>query len=1399
MGQSTTDNNANFPWNKGGIRGLTLNLGGKCHWKKVPILTHEYQYDLIFIQEHRMNLSELEDVNLSGYRKLQSDAKKIHINKITGEQCHETDDGAIEHNIHGLLIFISRKIKFKAAQPLIHPKSVESRSIMISSHNSRSGNPLVFHCVYQSHRARRGHLDITQLEDRPGTHYLLGDLNALHPDWCPPLISNRNVGSSSSSDTSEPDDEEKLPPLPEVIKRRINSRGRGLKAQLDDSTYTHVNGISHGSTTIFGTSPDLVITTEAQALKTNVKILETSGDVHYAINFFINSPLSLTKENFCPSFKFSEANWELFQEELDKIIESKYEEPTNLDDGLEFIKSAFQTAMEKSIPQTKFSPKPYRCWFWNADCSKAMNKSRKLKNAVRNQRKRGIYSPNLIREKKLAEEEEAEILEKARCEAWNKKLQSLVLDKNVSGLRKTMLTIFNDGVPPLGPCIEDPQKKATELAHQFSGRCQNRIIPDSIRNPLNLLSPSRWKVIDENEAIETPSDAPFTETEIEEAVKCNKKSAPGSDKISYTVTSHSTPLMKTVLLNYFNLSFEERKLPDEWKLADMLGIPKPLDKGAFRPITLLSVLCKLMEKMIEKRMCMVRSPFSKNTFGFQSDLGTTDALVCFVAQSSVLLKRCCCHVAKNPKLEIPSPEHKHVNQAARASIFVKFDFSKAFELARPEVICFNLVRKGVKGKILSWIKNYVLERKGRVKFEGYLSDYVPFENGTPQGSIISPNCFNGIVENTIISPEYSQSASLGGYADDVKLQIKKPVILKTITSRSKLNTIEDTQLAINVFTKCSRDQGLILNVPKTYADYFGSEIPPENLPSFTSNGEHIPWAKDIEEKRYLGVFFDRLLTFSDHADQVQKKVAHDIGLLKMMAGASDGTSTLTMLKFYITCIRPKIEFGIVCMLGMDETALRKLEVLQNNCLRMILGVRRDVPAPILHAETGCLPIRERRDLLTLRFFGKLRMFHNEHPLLDILDGSNYTQDANLYPDTNYCKQLAKLCRGFSAFIEDTPLEEFDGDPFMHIPSYTPRRSVTPPWVVEESVLVEVIPNPKGKNLLSADEKRALAEKYEKLISDFLVPPDSLAVFTDGSITEDRKAGFGIFITDGNLTQEERCGRLASNCGTVTVELKAIQKALLLINDLRFKPYRNIMLLSDSQGALSQIRQSDPDENLAINYSIKDSLSQLRDAGVAVTFKYVPSHVGIMGNEKADMLAKHGTELDEATDNADLTFSFYKNQCSSYIKHMYDLFTVNLGGDSESVKRYLHVNPNLDSPTLNNGTRSEQILLNNLRTHPLNVCTHHCSDPPLCSRCREPFSTTHYLFECPALDKLSSFCKNMLDPDQLQCLDSDAVSAALRGAAGNATQFGILVNGKPPRATCKKGHGIMIFHGRMRPY
>ena len=1400
-GVSNTHRNCN--WNEGGIRGLTFNLGGKCNWRKVPILTHMYQYDLIFIQEHRMNISALSEINLSGYRKLQSSAKIIYINKMSGEQCDENDGNAVKHNIHGLLIFISKRIKFRPAQPLIHPKSIESRSIMVSTPNNHSGNSIIFHCIYQSHRARRGHLDVTQLQDRPGTHYLLGDFNALHPDWCHPSDGLNSLNPTASPTLNSPfvsDDEdgEVMDNSTAVRNCRINSLGRGLKEQLDASPYENVNKMYHGPTTIHGTTPDLVITTAAQAEKTDIEILDYCGDVHFAINFFINTPLKLSKENFKPSYKYEEANWDVFEEELDKVIKSEYKKPNDLNEGIVFINSAFQSAMDKSIPKTKFSKKPYRCWFWNKECSQAMNKTRKLKNAVRNQRRRGVYKPNIVEERKKAEEEELAVFEKARSDAWNRKLQRLVLDKNVSGLRKTILSIFNDGVPPLGPCVEDPQAKANELAKQFSSRCQNSIIPDSIRTPLDDSCATTWQIINDYEAIESLSDNPITLSEVEEAIRCNKKSTPGSDGIPYLVTCHSTTLMIKVLLDFFNLSFEKRKLPDLWKLADMLGIPKPLDKGAFRPITLLAVLCKIMEKIIERRIITVQQPFSNNTFGFQPDLGTSDALVCFVAQSSVVLKRCSCHVANNPKLEAKDKkdEHVHVKAAARANIYIKFDFSKAFELARPEIICYNMVRKGISGKILSWVKDYILERKGRVKFDGCFSEYVLFENGTPQGSILSPNSFNRIVENTLVSSDYPKSVSLGGYADDVKLQLKKPVIVKSLNTNCK--SVLETQTAIDIFTKRSRDQGLILNIPKTYADYIGSAIPRDCLPTFTSNEKEIPWAYDIEDKRYLGVYFDRNLTFQDHVDMVEKKVAHDIGLLKMMAGASDGTSTLTMLKFYIMCIRPKIEFGIVCMLGMDSSALNKLEVIQNNCLRMILGVRRDVPIPILHIETGCLPIRERRDLLTLRFFGKLRMNHENHPLLDIFYSSGYMQDEHLYPDTNYCKQLAKLCKGFSAFKEEIAFEDFSDDPLLHIPTFIPKRAPSPPWQDNDDITIEILSNPKAKNLLSPEEKEDLAMLHNNFINDFLQSPDSLAVFTDGSIDDDKNAGYGIYITDGRDSLEESCGRLASHCGTVTVELKAIEKALSLIKSERYLSFRNILIFSDSQGALAQIGQTNPSENIRIYYHIMDLISMIQDTGAHITFRYVPSHVGVEGNEIADSLAKKGAELQEPTDSIDNTFSYFKCECNKYINSQYDTLIRNTASDSTSLARYLHINPNLSMPILNAGSRMEQLIINNLRSHSLNKCTHYCPDIPICTYCSEPFDAVHYLFECPANTRLSNFCKNMLGSVTTN-YDFCAVSEALRGAIGNITQFGILTKDRPPRASCSKGHGVMIFHGRMRPF
>ena len=61
------------------------------------------------------------------------------------------------------------------------------------------------------------------------------------------------------------------------------------------------------------------------------------------------------------------------------------------------------------------------------------------------------------------------------------------------------------------------------------------------------------------------------------------------------------------------------------------------------------------------------------------------------------------------------------------------DYEKAFELASPAAILISLVNRGIKGNLLAFNKNYLINRQARVKFQGTVSSYKNLENGTPQG------------------------------------------------------------------------------------------------------------------------------------------------------------------------------------------------------------------------------------------------------------------------------------------------------------------------------------------------------------------------------------------------------------------------------------------------------------------------------------------------------------------------------------------------------------------------------------------------------------------------------------------------------------------------------------------
>lgn len=188
--------------------------------------------------------------------------------------------------------------------------------------------------------------------------------------------------------------------------------------------------------------------------------------------------------------------------------------------------------------------------------------------------------------------------------------------------------------------------------------------------------------------------------------------------------------------------------PKDWTSANVVPVYKKGDRhfaGNYRPISLTSIVVKVMERIICKQLtaALEQSAHLSNTqFGFRANHSTVSLLLSAVHDWSLCL-------------ELRSSVH---------CIFL--DFAKAFDSVAHEHLLIKLQCIGINGELLQWIRSFLTHRLQGVVVNGTYSDWLSVRSGVPQGSVLGPLLFLLYIDDLHSIVKHSK---LKLYADDVAL------------------------------------------------------------------------------------------------------------------------------------------------------------------------------------------------------------------------------------------------------------------------------------------------------------------------------------------------------------------------------------------------------------------------------------------------------------------------------------------------------------------------------------------------------------------------------------------------------------------------------------------------------
>ena len=664
------------------------------------------------------------------------------------------------------------------------------------------------------------------------------------------------------------------------------------------------------------------------------KYLTTSD--HNLISFEIVKGTQYNTPQLNNRFNTKRANWDAYRKELQKQIQQTGLQNIGNDTEAQFlsehIDKVILEAGEITIPKKNIFIKSVP--WWNTKLTELRKKMMKARHKMQRTgdqtaRKRLLGHFRCARNNYITE------IRKAKQVSWEKFV-------TCEGNRDPWSIVYKMQTNKLKvETVQSNLRTNNKFSTTWKETAQillNALIPDDDKN-----SETIWHTQTRRETLtigNIEDSPPFTIEETGKIIKkLNERKAPGRDLIEVGMIKEAWPVMQNEFMMLFNNCLAQKVFPEQYKYAQIRVLLKGEDKDktdpkSYRPISLLPIIGKILEKLIAGRLQALVNDHSLSScrqFGFRPGKSTEDALV--------LLNNI-----------VNGINSKYV-------VGLLFDITGAFDNVWWPSVLQSLKKRDCPSNLYGLMQSYLSERKAEIVTAVH-KEVKTVTKGCPQGSVLGPLLWN-LLFDEIVESLWSEGNEPIAFADD---------LMVVIHADSRKDIERKANSVTGTLEEWCRNHKLVLSKNKSEMLLMKGFLDIRRPPTIKIETSTLKMRPVV---RYLGIHLGTRMNITPHINYITEKSRNVFAGLVKLAKEKWGLTTKIIRSLYTGLV-----LQILCYAAagwaerLNTHHVRKLKSAQRQALLAITRAYRTTSNEALTVLAAEIPIelkiQERKVLYCIR-------------------------------------------------------------------------------------------------------------------------------------------------------------------------------------------------------------------------------------------------------------------------------------------------------------------------------------------------------------------------------------------------------------------------------------------------